>query len=563
MRLRDPRAFVAAAMILGASVAAADPTGPFFYVTPTAGFTLFDGSIRFPAQPLKDAPYYGGRIGYQYLPNIGFEAAGGYSSTRENAPGGSDISFWHVSGNVTLSAFHGLYGNPFISLGGGLSKLTPKDGSVALTSEPGTPPGPVHQGNFEAAAGWNYWLSDRLALRVEGRDLNWLPKHHFSHILTHTVTSSVALTYTFGSKGRDTDGDGVPDRADRCPATPHGAVVDALGCPHDSDGDGVLDGLDQCPNTPKGCTIDGHGCPHDSDGDGVCDGLDKCPDTPKGATVDTDGCPHDADGDGVLDGLDQCPNTPKGAKVDDKGCPIDSDHDGVPDGLDQCPGTAAGVPVDSTGCAIGEREREQEMLDTGEIRLENVQFETGKADLRPESRPVIDVVGDLLSHWPDLRIEIGGHTDAKGSKKLNEKLSQARADSVRAYLLARFPMLDPTHFVAKGYGPTKPIASNDTEAGRALNRRVEFVVMNRGVLIQESQKRSQPGGTGTPGAPSLPSAAPSPGALPSPAPEAPSVAPPPSSSAPAPQAAPKPTPAPADSSRHVAPAAPDTTHHGQ
>ena len=286
--------------------------------------------------------------------------------------------------------------------------------------------------------------------------------------------------------------DGVPDRSDACPNTPKGATVDRTGCPHDGDGDGVLDGLDKCPDTKNGCKIDKSGCSTDADGDGVCDGIDQCPDSPKGATVDSAGCTHDSDADGMLDGLDQCPNTPKGAKVDYKGCPIDSDKDGVPDGLDQCPDTQPGVAVDSTGCPPAYREREQEFLDTGKIRLENVQFETGKAELKPEALPVLDGVGDLLTKWPALQIEIGGHTDSKGSAKLNAKLSQARADTVRAYVLKRFPALDDTHYVAKGYGPTKPIASNDTEAGRALNRRVEFVVLNRGVLIQEIQRRSAP-----------------------------------------------------------------------
>src|SRR6185369_13452135 len=106
--------------------------------------------------------------------------------------------------------------------------------------------------------------------------------------------------------------------------------------------------------------------------------------------------------------------------------------------------------------------------------------------------PILDAMGDLLTKWPALKIEIGGHTDAKGSAKTNAKLSQARADTVRAYVLRRFPSLDPSQYVAKGYGSSRPIASNDTEAGRTLNRRVEFVVLNRGVLIQEIEKRSHP-----------------------------------------------------------------------
>ncbi len=90
----------------------------------------------------------------------------------------------------------------------------------------------------------------------------------------------------------------------------------------------------------------------DSDGDGVTDDKDKCPGTPKGVKVDAVGCPIDSDGDGVPDYLDKCPGTPKGVKVDSIGCPLDSDGDGVPDYRDKCPGTPAGAKVDHDGCQI-------------------------------------------------------------------------------------------------------------------------------------------------------------------------------------------------------------------
>jgi len=287
----------------------------------------------------------------------------------------------------------------------------------------------------------------------------------------------------------DTDGDGVPDRKDKCPGTPKGAKVDATGCPLDSDGDGVYDGLDQCPGTPKGAKVDAKGCPSDADGDGVLDGLDQCPDTPKGATVDDKGCPRDSDGDGVLDGLDQCPNTPKGAVVDAKGCPKDSDGDGVPDGIDQCPDTPAGLKVDATGCPIEVKEKETELLDTGMIRLQNVNFETNKADILPESFPTLDAVGMLLTQWPQLKLEIGGHTDSRGSAQHNQKLSEARAGSVKTYLVTKFPKLPPDQFTTRGYGESKPIAPNTGELGWAKNRRVEFVVENRDVLKKEIERR--------------------------------------------------------------------------
>jgi OOP family OmpA-OmpF porin len=251
----------------------------------------------------------------------------------------------------------------------------------------------------------------------------------------------------------------------------------------------VFDGLDQCEGTPKGATVDAKGCPSDADGDGVLDGIDTCPDTPKGATVDAKGCPSDSDGDGVLDGLDQCPGTPKGATIDEKGCPKDSDGDGVFDGLDQCPDTPAGLKVDAHGCPIEVTEREAELLDTGMIRLQNVNFETNKADILPESYPTLDAVGMLLSKWPQLKLEIGGHTDARGSAIRNQKLSEARALSVKTYLLGKFDKLTADQFTVKGYGKSKPIAPNTNELNWAKNRRVEFVVTNKDVLKKEIEKR--------------------------------------------------------------------------
>lgn len=127
----------------------------------------------------------------------------------------------------------------------------------------------------------------------------------------------------FLEMGVDADGDGVADAKDKCPNTPRGVPVDAMGCPRDRDGDGVYDAADVCPNTPRGVSVDSRGCPLDSDGDGVSDFKDKCPGTPKGAPVDWKGCPVDSDGDGVFDYKDSCPNTPKGVPVDKFGCTLD------------------------------------------------------------------------------------------------------------------------------------------------------------------------------------------------------------------------------------------------
>jgi outer membrane protein OmpA-like peptidoglycan-associated protein len=147
------------------------------------------------------------------------------------------------------------------------------------------------------------------------------------------------------------------------------------------------------------------------------------------------------------------------------------------------------LKVDSNGCPIEVSEKETQLLDTGIIRLQNVNFETNKADILPESDATLDVVGMLLSKWPQLTLEIGGHTDARGSAKTNQKLSEARAGAVKAYMLAKFPLLHDEQFTVKGYGKSKPIAPNTNELNWAKNRRVEFVVTNKDVLKKEIEKR--------------------------------------------------------------------------
>jgi outer membrane protein OmpA-like peptidoglycan-associated protein len=227
----------------------------------------------------------------------------------------------------------------------------------------------------------------------------------------------------------------------------------------------------------------------DADLDGVRNWLDLEPATPIGAKVDVHGRSMDSDGDGVPDGIDKCPGTPKGAKVDKTGCPIDSDGDGVPDGIDKCPNTPAGLKVDASGCPVEVSEKETELLDTGMIRLQNVNFDVGKATIKPESFPVLDEVASILIQYPMLTMEVGGHTDNTGTKDKNMQLSDQRAKAVLGYLMQKYPALDHSHFTSQGYGPMVPVASNGTALGRAKNRRVEFKVTNKDVLKIEREKR--------------------------------------------------------------------------
>lgn len=107
--------------------------------------------------------------------------------------------------------------------------------------------------------------------------------------------------------------------------------------------------------------------------------------------------------------------------------------------------------------------------------LEDCNFETGKADLKEESFKVVDELVAYLNRKDDERIELGGHTDNVGNAKSNQVLSEARANTVRNYLISKG--IDPNRVTAKGYGMTKPIATNKTAAGRAQNRRTEVTIL--------------------------------------------------------------------------------------
>ena len=469
---------LAIAALLAAAPAAAEPLGSHVEITPFGGFTIFDTKLKTDSgAALRDAVHVGARLGWHPAHWWGIELAGGITPTAEDVvPGARDVNFFHGSGNIILTPLNKRAGGPFVSVGMGAAKLSPTGGTS------------VNQGTLELAGGARLWLTDAVGLRLEARNLHYLPKYSYQQSVDYLLLGA-GLTVALGGTPRDTDGDGVPDKTDKCPDTPRGARVDATGCPLDSDGDKVFDGLDQCEATPVGCTVDARGCPSDADGDGVCDGVDTCPDTPKGATVDAKGCPTDTDSDKVLDGLDKCPATPVGCTVDSLGCPSDADGDGVCDGLDRCPDTSPGLQVSPDGCPIELIEKETELLDTGMIRLQNINFETNKAVLLSESFPTLDIVGQVLGKWPELKIEVGGHTDARGSDKHNQKLSDDRAKSVLDYLKDKYPTLQAGQYTSKGYGESKPLVPNTNALNWSKNRRVEFVVQNKDVLRREIERR--------------------------------------------------------------------------
>lgn len=142
--------------------------------------------------------------------------------------------------------------------------------------------------------------------------------------------------------------------------------------------------------------------------------------------------------------------------------PADTDNDGVIDDMDKCAATPAGVTVDSDGCPDFQG------------KLEGVTFETNSARLTINSQTILDEAATELKLYPDLDIEIAAYTDSMGADSYNQMLSQKRAESVLSYLVSKG--VSPEQLTAVGYGEANPVASNETSAGRAQNRRVELVV---------------------------------------------------------------------------------------
>jgi len=147
-------------------------------------------------------------------------------------------------------------------------------------------------------------------------------------------------------------------------------------------------------------------------------------------------------------------------------CSLDDDGDGVGNCEDKCPGTARGFKVDATGCVVQQT-----------VVLHNINFEFNKDTLTGPARDTLNEIAGTLRGQRELYVEIGGHTDSIGSPQYNRNLSQRRADSVMRYLVGQG--VEASHLTARGYGEDVPIAGNDTEDGRAENRRVEFKVLQQ------------------------------------------------------------------------------------
>lgn len=269
----------------------------------------------------------------------------------------------------------------------------------------------------------------------------------------------------------DTDGDGVPDYKDRCPGTLKGVPVDAVGCPPDADGDGVADHEDKCPGTPKGAPVDRVGCLKDSDGDGLTDWdeTQKYGTNPNDPDSDDDGLADgkevlqygtdpknpDTDGDGLTDGDEV---TKHGTNPKDP----DTDKGSVPDGLEvKVAGTNPLDPADDV-----------KELKCVELQI---QFDFDSDVVKQADYAELERVAQYLKENPELQVIIQGHTDNVGTPEYNLDLSLRRAKAVIKLLNEKYGV-DMARMKAEGYGASQPIASNDTEEGRAKNRRIYAIL---------------------------------------------------------------------------------------
>lgn len=530
MKLVSVFSVALAASLLGAAVVAAQPAGDvherLFEFSPLAGAFLPDENTQYKGgsplvglratvnnssrwalegtlavSPAQSQTTRSGML-ESYTAHAAFNAGGNFigfvftdlQTSESEREASSNLLL--AGGTVVLHLAQTQF-RPFVSAGAGFIE--------DLSNSENDPPSPFSNAYWDLGFGFKYYRPSGWGIRLDFRDLvmrrsnlaqpnprapllaaqrdlttgggtdnaigtePYLPDDYRGRRWLNNFAATVSLTVPLGWAWKDGDGDTIEDRFDTCRTTAPGVVVDPTGCGLDSDEDGIFDGLDLCEGTPVGATVDLQGCPSDSDGDGVLDGIDQCADTPVGAIVSLQGCPSDADGDGVLDGLDDCNTTPLGAAIDDKGCVKD--------------------PV------------EAQLLRREMILVENVDFESGEPDLRPLSYHYVNKMGRLLERWTGheerpLRIEIGVHTDGIGAENFNLELSQMRAETVRLYMLENFFQMGQNNLIPMGYGESLPVGDNNTDQGRASNRRVEIRVLGEGDPPEEYDRTGSADGDG-------------------------------------------------------------------
>lgn len=293
-----------------------------------------------------------------------------------------------------------------------------------------------------------------------GGGLTWVDTLGKSLTANAGVGLNVWLTYNFGLTGQSIYKHALDDYGISHFQHSVGIIFKFGGT--DNDNDGIINKEDNCPNVFGLAMF--NGCP-DTDKDGIMDQEDNCPDI--AGTLN--GCP-DADNDGVADPYDKCPNF-AGDKTNN-GCPLpDTDNDGVPDKFDKCP-SVKGLN-NNNGCPP-EADINQTNI-TSKPKAVLIYFELSKSEITAESKKILDNVASYITKSNIKTYEISGHTDNTSSAETNLKLSLARANAVRDYLVAKG--IDKTKLITRGFGEEFPVDSSNTEVGRHKNRRVEIIPM--------------------------------------------------------------------------------------
>lgn len=384
-----------------------------------------------PQEPLRrPTPDFGARVAYFPLRFLGVEAEFSALPARYEPGGSAFIYGVRGSAILQLPTYRVV---PFLLAGYGLMGVSSAQSVVGKDIDP--------MGHY--GAGVKYFINRYLALRFDIRHLIAAQAalqgdgtSHLQVLLGLSVTLGRAKTRPAPQPDHDRDRDGFLDDVDRCPDE---RGIAPYGCPdRDSDNDSYLDSVDVCPAVPGGAP---DGCPpKDRDRDGFLDGVDICPDQPG---VAPDGCPlRDTDGDGILDVDDRCVKEPE-------------NRNGFED-TDGCPDELPAAVVKFTGVIRG------------------IFFDFGKDTIRKQSAKTLDEAARIFNDYPELRVEISGHTDNVGDAEYNKELSRRRAEAVKRFLVER--KVKAERITTRGAGPDEPIADNAKPVGRAKNRRIEFKI---------------------------------------------------------------------------------------
>lgn len=488
----------------------------------------FRGSVVIPENEFKNVGFTGGNddfsfdsfvfsylaegfLAFELTRALELQISAGYGKYAGKAMFSSDVEFGEYDATIIpislrfkVNPFDAKGWNPYFFVGGGIMNYD-------LKTQPNVPFGKAVEkdgwvGLIPAGIGAEFALSENVLLDVffsggltSTYDLDGY-RSGKDEIWDSYFNLGLGLSFTGESCSSDRDGDGLT----RCEELALGTDPNNW----DTDGDGISDGDEVrkygtnplMPDTdldgisdydeifkyktdPLNPDTDGDGLTDfeeifkyktdplkkDTDGDGLSDGDEVM-------KYKTDPLNPDTDGDGLSDGDEVLKYKTDPLKVDTDGDgltdyeevmiyktdPLNPDTDGgsVDDGTEVRRGTD---PLDPSDDVI-----KVEVP----IILEGITFEVGKSTITPESEFTLRQALKTLNTYDDIVVEISGHTDNTGSRRLNERLSQDRADAVRNWLVSQG--ISPERITTKGYGPDKPVAPNDTPEGRQKNRRIEF-----------------------------------------------------------------------------------------